>query len=197
MSEANASRIIYEQPLSERIRSFLRLEFLFERARHLVAFEDPWASRATLEVNARQRLLMVEKIAQAAGEIDGKEVGFFGLAFKPNTDDMRDSPTIEIIKALPNCELGLIYNFHHAHHQLDDFDQLVDTMAPYLWAVNLNGMRKDGTKILTIGKGDQEQSMIHTLLEKGFPGPFGILGHIEERDVEMVLRENLEGLSNL
>ena len=42
--------IIYEQPLSERIRAFLRLEFLFHRAQHLLVQEAPWASRLTFEV---------------------------------------------------------------------------------------------------------------------------------------------------
>jgi len=56
--------------------------------------------RAALEVNALQREIMVDKITGAAGGLEGKEIGFFGLAFKPNTDDMRDSPTIEIIQGL-------------------------------------------------------------------------------------------------
>lgn len=49
MSEASSSPVVYEQPLSERIRSFLRLEYLFDRARHELARNDPWASRSTLE----------------------------------------------------------------------------------------------------------------------------------------------------
>jgi UDPglucose 6-dehydrogenase len=56
--------------------------------------------KAVLEVNARQRVLMVDKIRRAAGDLDGKSIGFLGLAFKPNTDDMRHSPTIAIIEAL-------------------------------------------------------------------------------------------------
>ncbi len=56
--------------------------------------------KAALEVNHRQRRMMIDKIVAAAGDVDGKEVGFLGLAFKPNTDDMRDSPTIEIIQGL-------------------------------------------------------------------------------------------------
>ena len=55
---------------------------------------------AVLGVNARQRSLMVDKIRAAAGGLEGKRIGFLGLAFKPNTDDMRDSPTIDIIRAL-------------------------------------------------------------------------------------------------
>src|SRR5262245_44699364 len=41
--------VIYEQPLSERIRSFLRLEYLFERARHELTGQDVWSSRTAIE----------------------------------------------------------------------------------------------------------------------------------------------------
>ena len=50
MQVSQSSHIIYEQPLSERIRTFLRLEFLFNRARYLLEHESPWASRLTFEV---------------------------------------------------------------------------------------------------------------------------------------------------
>ena len=56
--------------------------------------------KAVLDVNARQRRLMVEKIRGATGGLEGKRIGMLGLAFKPNTDDMRESPTIEIIRGL-------------------------------------------------------------------------------------------------
>lgn len=56
--------------------------------------------KAVLRVNAQQRVVMVEKIRSAVGDLKGKVVGMLGLAFKPNTDDMRESPTIEIIKGL-------------------------------------------------------------------------------------------------
>jgi UDPglucose 6-dehydrogenase len=56
--------------------------------------------KAVLEVNSRQRQIMIDKIERAAGDLKGKEIGFFGLAFKPNTDDMRDSPAIAIIEGL-------------------------------------------------------------------------------------------------
>ncbi|TFH44082.1 MAG: cell division protein ZapD, partial [Lysobacterales bacterium] len=43
------NRSVYEQPLSERIRTFLRLEHLFAKAQHALTSIDPWSSRATLE----------------------------------------------------------------------------------------------------------------------------------------------------
>lgn len=101
---------------------------------------------------------------------------------------------IKIIEALPNEDLGLVYNFHHAHKQIEAFPEMVTIMLPYLWNVNLNGMKKEGPKILTIGKGDYEKKMIDLLIKKGYKGDFGILGHVEHADVETILKANLNGL---
>ena len=68
---------------------------------------------------------------------------------------------------------------------------------PYLWSVNLNGMKADGPKIMTIGDGDLEKDMILQLLELGYKGPFGILGHVKDSDPEMILKVNEKGLTNL
>jgi len=56
--------------------------------------------KAVLDVNARQRRLMVDKIEELAGDLEGLEIGVLGLAFKPNTDDMREAPSIDIVRAL-------------------------------------------------------------------------------------------------
>ena len=57
--------------------------------------------KATVRVNERQRRLMVEKIRRmVGGELEGKVIGVLGLSFKPNTDDIREAPAIEIIKGL-------------------------------------------------------------------------------------------------
>jgi UDPglucose 6-dehydrogenase len=55
---------------------------------------------AVLRVNARQQKLMVEKISRMVGNLNGKTLGILGLAFKPNTNDLRESPAIGIVKAL-------------------------------------------------------------------------------------------------
>jgi UDPglucose 6-dehydrogenase len=55
---------------------------------------------SVLEVNRNQRTLVVKKIEQALNGLVGKRIGVLGLAFKPNTDDIRESPAIFICKAL-------------------------------------------------------------------------------------------------
>ena len=54
-----------------------------------------------IDVNARRKKKMAEKvIAAMGGDVSGKTIGVLGLAFKPNTDDMRDAPSLDIIPAL-------------------------------------------------------------------------------------------------
>ncbi len=52
------------------------------------------------EVNERQRQRMVEKIQAALGGLKGKTVGLLGLSFKPNTNDLRESPALAIAEQL-------------------------------------------------------------------------------------------------
>ena len=101
---------------------------------------------------------------------------------------------VRIIQALPGREIGIVYNFHHGHEHIARFDALVKAMRPYLWVVNLNGMRPEGPKILPFGTGTHERPMLQTVLDSGFKGPFGVLGHVDDADVEEILRGNLRGL---
>jgi UDPglucose 6-dehydrogenase len=55
---------------------------------------------AVIEVNRRQREAMVPKIEKLVGELPGKTIAVLGLAFKPETDDMREAPAIDIVNAL-------------------------------------------------------------------------------------------------
>ena len=55
---------------------------------------------AVLRVNKNIKQRMVGKVVDALGDVRGKTVAILGLAFKPETDDMRDSPTIPLIKGL-------------------------------------------------------------------------------------------------
>ena len=55
---------------------------------------------AVIEVNRRQRQAMLPKIEKLVGDLEGTTVAVLGLAFKPETNDMREAPAIDIIKGL-------------------------------------------------------------------------------------------------
>ena len=55
---------------------------------------------AVLKVNEDIKERSVRKVIEAVGDVSGKAIGILGLAFKPETDDMRDSPTIPLIEGL-------------------------------------------------------------------------------------------------
>lgn len=66
---------------------------------------------AAVEVNAAQKARMVKKIRDALGGSEsGKTIGVLGLTFKPETDDMRESPAVSILPAL--LEKGAIIQAH-------------------------------------------------------------------------------------
>jgi UDPglucose 6-dehydrogenase len=81
---------------------------------------------ATVAVNDARKKAMAGKVAKAVdGDLKGKTVGVLGLTFKPNTDDMRDAPSLDIIPALQ--ALGAtIQAFdpegHEARQMLKDVD---------------------------------------------------------------------------
>ncbi|GAG54638.1 unnamed protein product [marine sediment metagenome] len=52
--------------------------------------------KATIEVNTKQRILAVHKLKQLLNGLAGKEIALLGLAFKPDTDDVREAPSLDI-----------------------------------------------------------------------------------------------------
>jgi UDPglucose 6-dehydrogenase len=56
--------------------------------------------KAAVNVNKRQRFIIIEKLQNELKILKGKVIGLLGLTFKPDTDDMRDAPSLNIIKEL-------------------------------------------------------------------------------------------------
>ena len=57
--------------------------------------------RTTVQVNDDRKAAMAERVVRAVGgDVKGKRIGVLGLAFKPNTDDMREAPSIPLINSL-------------------------------------------------------------------------------------------------
>src|SRR5215469_5656151 len=63
----------------------------------------PQLLRAVMEINRDQRRHVVQQIRETVGgSVAGRRIGILGLSFKPNTDDLRDAPSLTIIRQLQN-----------------------------------------------------------------------------------------------
>jgi UDPglucose 6-dehydrogenase len=71
---------------------------------HMAAIHGrhPQLLRSVMEINRHQRRLVIQKLRTMLNGLQDRVIGLLGLAFKPNTDDMRDSPAVEIAHLLMN-----------------------------------------------------------------------------------------------
>src|SRR3972149_5453560 len=71
------------------------LAFMAEELGH-----DPHILKSVMAVNSRRRSLIVERLLEMLGSLKGHTIGLLGLAFKANTDDMREAPSLDIAEEL-------------------------------------------------------------------------------------------------
>lgn len=148
-----------------------------------------WQQRVIAEANR------IQPIAVAAGDI-GCVVGLYnhGAWFGEPENQIA---IIENLRARGITNVGLVYNLHHGHAQLPRFAGLLARMKPYLLALNLNGMFRDGAttgrQIVPLGQGDLDAEWLGIIRDSGWQGPIGILNHTDE-DAESRLQDNLDGL---
>ena len=92
---------IYEQPLSERIRTFLRLEHLFAKAEHALSSMDPWSSRATLEaiIDVMAVVGRADLKKEIIKELERHAATLQGLARNPNVDPARLQEVLDVVKS--------------------------------------------------------------------------------------------------
>ncbi|MBP3954707.1 TIM barrel protein [Gemmata sp. G18] len=104
---------------------------------------------------------------------------------------------IAVIEAIKLKNVGIVYNQHHGHDHFDRFPELLKLMKPHLLALNINGSAKGGDKvgkkILPLGAGELDLTLLRTIRASGYSGPIGILGHTQDDAAER-LADNLDGL---
>lgn len=157
-----------------------------------VGFHENFFEGLNDDESVQQAAAMIADLAKEAAKSGGTVAlynhgGWFG---EPENE-------IKIIEAVGDPSVGMVFNFHHAHPMIDRFPELLPKMLPYLRAINIDGMKPEGPKIIPIGQGTHETDMLKLVIESGYDGPIGILGHVDDEDVEVVLARNLAGLRAL
>jgi hypothetical protein len=99
----------------------------------------------------------LRKAVNAVGELRIVAANLGGNIAMYNHMDWFGEPVnqVQIIKELAVNDIGIIYNFHHGHHQINNFKKNLEIMMPYLWTVNISGMIPKGPKIAPLGTGDK------------------------------------------
>lgn len=183
----------WEEPLDERGRAiFETLRATGTSTEIWVGFPEDAFEGLSHEKSLSWSIRVVKQIQEEAKAIGCRMAlynhgGWFG---EPKN-------LVEIAESLDPEQIRIVYNFHHAHHEVDQFRENLELMLPYLSIINLNGMRVEGPKIIPLGEGDREAEMLKIIEESGYSGPIGIIGHTEGKDIGGVLKENLAGLEKL
>ncbi|PSR53525.1 AP endonuclease [Adhaeribacter arboris] len=174
-------------------------EFILETLKQQNARTELWLSFNEKYFAGLTNEAKLKKAVAAVGYINKRAQAIGCTVMLYNHGDWFGEPEnqIKIIKALRTKNLGMVYNFHHAHEQVKNFPNLLKQMKPYVTTININGMRTGGPKILPLGKGDLEEQMLKEVKASGFSGSLGIIGHTENEDVKQVLLGNLEGLKQI
>ena len=175
------------------------VELALETLQRNEASSDLWVAmreQAFEGLSQQEKLALtvqaVEAIAAEAAQVNGR-VGLYnhgGWYGEPENQ-------LAVLEQVKADNVGLVYNFHHGHEQLDRLGVLLPRMAPHLLCINLNGMTPGGEKILPLGAGTRDREMIKLIRDSGYQGPIGVLDHRNGLDAEESLRENLEGLAKL
>jgi UDPglucose 6-dehydrogenase len=86
--------------------------------------------KAVAAVNRRQRGMVIEKLRRHLGDLSGTRIGILGLAFKPGTDDLRDSPGVDVVKRL--LETGAqVTAYDPVVRSVPDVPELSTLLDPY------------------------------------------------------------------
>jgi UDPglucose 6-dehydrogenase len=103
---------------------------------------EPAILNAVDEINTSQRERFIDKIKTKLGNLNNKTIAILGLSFKPNTDDIRSAPSLDIIKALKEAGADLrvydpeaMYNVKELYPDLYYGKNACDTISGSIAAV--------------------------------------------------------------
>ena len=129
-------------------------------------------TEAARTVNSRQRERIVEKLQDTLETLSGKTIGILGLAFKPNTDDIREAPALEIIRRLikegANVRAHDPVAIQNARHALNG--------SPVVFTSNVCELTHNADALVLITEWDEYRSMDLKALAKRMNTPLLIDG---------------------
>lgn len=184
-----------EEKLRESEKFNMQMDFFTRNSLHL----DVWMTLSEMDLqnesDEKKYVELARRVDILAKELKkaGCRLGLYnhgGWGGQPHN-------MVEVMKRVQSDNVGIVYNFHHGHEHLEMMPEAFYEIMPYLYCVNLNGMNKEGPKILTLGQGNEDLKILKMISESGYKGPVGILGHTENEDIEIVLKRNIEGLKKL
>jgi hypothetical protein len=159
----------------------------------------PVRDAAGQAVRIAQEVARLRPIAEAAARL-GCKVGLYNHGGWFGDPD-NQLAVLAALRAAGSSNVGLVWNFHHAHDHIRTFDKLWPRIAADVLAVNLSGLVVDGDrtdrKIMPLGAGDQEYALLKVIRDSGWRGPLGVLSHRTEADAADTLRANLAGFDRL
>ena len=121
---------------------------------------------ATVAVNDSRKRAMARKIISAmGGDVRGKTIAILGLTFKPNTDDMRESPALSIVQALQDA--GAIIRAYDP----EGMEQAKQFMTDVAYCKNAYEAAKDASAIALITEWDQFRALDFKRLKKAVAVP--------------------------
>ena len=110
--------------------------------------------RTTVKVNDDRKASMADRVADAVGgDLSGKRVGVLGLAFKPNTDDMRDAPSIPLINAMVERGANVAAFDPVARHQAEQVFSNID------FAADAYAAAKDADVVVIVTEWDEFRAL--------------------------------------
>jgi UDPglucose 6-dehydrogenase len=118
--------------------------------------------KGVVEVNKQQQRLLINKLKDRLGTVEGKRIAILGLAFKPNTDDMREAPSIIVTNELVRLGANIVAYDPIA---MDNARSLLNNNIVYADSLKEAIVNSDATLILTEWNEikDMDVKLFHTM----------------------------------